>query len=89
MAFFRALVELELPATDDALQQLGDGEVEVLAQHSLRGNPMRFAHGRQRVRVDDAWRTGMGASARRAVTVVTWPLLLSYGYLRPTESEAP
>ena len=25
----------------------------------VRGNPMRFAHGRQRVRVDDAWRTGM------------------------------
>ncbi len=84
----RALEQLQLPATQDALQQLGDGEVEVLAQHSLRGNPMRFAHGRQRVRVDDAWRTGMGASTRRAVTAVTWPLLLSYGYLRPSESEA-
>ena len=44
---------------EEALAQLDDGEVEVLAQHSIRGNPMRFAHGRQRVRVDDAWRTGM------------------------------
>ena len=49
---------------------------------------MRFAHGRQRVRVDDAWRNGMARPTRRAVTAVTWPLLLTYGYLRPSESEA-
>ncbi len=58
------------------------GELEVAAQHSVRGNPMRFAHGRQQVRVDDAWRTQMRAGSRRVVTLVTWPLLLGYGYLR-------
>ncbi len=59
----------------------------MLAQHSIRGNPMRFAHGRQQVRVDDAWRTGMAKPARRLVTAVTWPLLLRYGYLRAERSE--
>ena len=46
------------------LSFLDSGEVEVGAhQHSIRGNPMRFEHGRQRVRVDDAWRTQMRAGA--------------------------
>ncbi len=84
----RALDQLEFAVSGEALNELEEGEVEVLAQHSIRGNPMRFAHGRQRVRVDDAWRDGMTRPTRRAVTAVTWPLLLTYGYLRPTESEA-
>ena len=83
----RALGTLEFDVPSEALGQLEDGEVEVLAQHSIRGNPMRFAHGRQRVRVDDAWRNGMARPTRRAVTAVTWPLLLTYGYLRPSEAE--
>ncbi len=84
----RALVELRIPVTEESLAELEDGEVEVAAQHSVRGNPMRFAHGRQRVVVDDAWRTGMSQSVRRVVTAVTWPLLLRYGYLRPKRSDA-
>ncbi len=84
----RSLDELGIPASDEALAELEDGEVEVAAQHSVRGNPMRFAHGRQRVVVDDAWRTGMARPVRRTVTAVTWPLLLRYGYLRPRRSDA-
>lgn len=77
----RVLARLD-PGTHD-LAFLDSGEVEVGAhQHSIRGNPMRFEHGRQRVRVDDAWRTQMRAGSRRLVTAVTWPLLLTYGYLR-------
>ncbi len=58
------------------------GSVEVSGQHSVRGNPMRFAHGRQQVRADEAWRTGMATKTRSIVVLVTWPLLLRYGYLR-------
>jgi hypothetical protein len=43
---------------------------------------MRFAHGRQQVRPDEAWRTGMARKTRSLVVLVTWPLLLRYGYLR-------
>ena len=63
------------------LSAVGDS-VEVSGQHSVRGNPMRFAHGRQKVRTDEAWRTGMAAKTRSIVVLVTWPLLLRYGYLR-------
>jgi hypothetical protein len=63
------------------LSAVGDS-VEVSGQHSVRGNPMRFAHGRQQVRTDEAWRTGMARKTRSIVVLVTWPLLLRYGYLR-------
>jgi hypothetical protein len=63
------------------LSAVGDS-VQVAGQHSVRGNPMRFAHGRQQVRADEAWRTGMARNTRSLVVVVTWPLLLRYGYLR-------
>ena len=63
------------------LSAVGDS-VEVSGQHSVRGNPMRFAHGRQKVRTDEAWRTGMATKTRSIVVLVTWPLLLRYGYLR-------
>jgi hypothetical protein len=78
----RVLDRLDAEPRD--LSFLDGGEVEVaLDQHSVRGNPMRFDHGRQRVRVDDAWRTQMRSGTRRLVTAVTWPLLLTYGYMRP------
>jgi hypothetical protein len=83
----RAQLERVLDGLDPGSRELGfldGGEVEVAAdQHSIRGNPMRFEHGRQTVRVDDAWRTQMRRGTRRLVTAVTWPLLLTYGYLRP------
>ena len=63
------------------LSAVGDS-VQVAGQHSVRGNPMRFAHGRQQVRADEAWRTGMAGKTRSLVVLVTWPLLLRYGYLR-------
>jgi hypothetical protein len=43
---------------------------------------MRFAHGRQRVKSDEAWRREMARPVRRAVLALTWPLLWRYGYLR-------
>jgi hypothetical protein len=64
------------------LSAIGADSVHVSGQHSVRGNPMRFAHGRQQVRPDEAWRTGMARKTRSLVVLVTWPLLLRYGYLR-------
>ena len=40
---------------------------------------------RQQVRPDEAWRTGMARKTRSIVVLVTWPLLLRYGYLRPRD----
>jgi hypothetical protein len=67
---------------DVDVSTLADGSVEVAGQHSVRGNPMRFSHGRQRVRADEAWRRDMARPVRRTVLALTWPLLWRYGYLR-------
>jgi hypothetical protein len=64
------------------LSGVGDS-VHVAGRHSVRGNPMRFAHGRQPVRADEAWRKGMARRTRSLVVLVTWPLLLRYGYRIP------
>ncbi len=49
--------------------------------HSIGGNPMRFQQGPVRLKEDDEWKTALRESDRRAVTFVTWPLLLRHGYL--------
>lgn len=49
--------------------------------HSISGNPVRFEQRPLKIRLDDEWQTQLGARNRRAVTVVTAPLLRRYGYL--------
>ena len=56
--------------------------VQLDTDHTVAGNPMRFEHGSFELRVDDAWRTSLDARDRRITTVLTWPLLAAYGYLR-------
>lgn len=54
---------------------------DLRATHTASGNPMRFTTGRIPIRHDDRWQTAMLASKRRAVTTLTLPLLMRYGYL--------
>jgi Sulfotransferase domain len=49
-------------------------------QHSVAGNPLRFAEGPVELRVDDQWRRDLPARQRRIVTTLTAPLLRLYGY---------
>jgi len=65
---------------DGAGDLLASAGLEIKPQHTLRGNPMRFATGLQRIRVDDEWVRLMPQRDRYAVTALTWPLLLRYGY---------
>ena len=78
----RVLHALGAGADETDLAALDAGTVDSADQHTIRGNPIRFARGAQRVKADDAWRTQMERSQRRVVLLVTWPLLLRYGYLR-------
>jgi|Deesub1362A_J573_1020465.scaffolds.fasta_scaffold03662_5 hypothetical protein len=48
--------------------------------HTASGNPMRFKHGKVEIRLDEEWKRKMLAYKRIAVTALTWPLLLRYGY---------
>jgi hypothetical protein len=74
------------PATGPALDRIDHGSVELTADHTVSGNPLRFQNGRLELRVDEAWRRGMARRHRLAVTAITWPLLFRYGYRR---SERP
>ncbi len=55
-------------------------EVRMAANHSVGGNPSRFQSGTVTVRRDEAWRERLSRGQRLAVTALTWPLLLRYGY---------
>jgi hypothetical protein len=70
------------PATGPALDRMDHGSVELATDHTVSGNPLRFRNGRLELRVDEAWRRSMARRQRLAVTAITWPLLLRYGYRR-------
>jgi hypothetical protein len=66
-----------------------DGSFERRREHTVGGNPDRWTTGREQVRLDDKWRREMSAPALAAVTGLTLPLLLRYGYplrVRPSSS---
>jgi hypothetical protein len=55
---------------------------ELRAGHTASGNPMRFTTGHVTIRPDERWRSAMPLTQRRAVTALTLPLLVQYGYAR-------
>ena len=57
-------------------------EVSLGVNHTVSGNPGRFGTGKKKLRLDEEWRTKMRWSHRKAVTALTSPLLLRYGYFR-------
>jgi sulfotransferase family protein len=59
---------------------LGDGSVELAANHTVDGNPMRLATGPIPIREDDEWRRRMDGGRRLMVSAFTSPLLARYGY---------
>lgn len=63
--------------------RLDDDGVTLAQTHSLGGNPMRYQTGRIPLRIDTAWRSGLTRRDRLTVTVIAWPMLWRYGYLRP------
>lgn len=55
-------------------------EVDVRPNHTVSGNPGRFAAGGLDVRPDDAWRSALPPSHHALTTAVTLPLLVRYHY---------
>lgn len=56
--------------------------VELAPDHSVWGNPMRLRSGPEVLKADEAWRAGMPDRDRHSVTLLSWPALARYGYLR-------
>lgn len=69
-----------VPPAPAQISQLATGSVELTADHTVAGNPMRFTTGRVELRLDEQWRERMPARDRRLVSVLTAPLQVLYGY---------
>ena len=78
-------------ATDLAVSFLDNGQFDFGPNHTVSGNPLRFKRGGVSLQIDDEWRRAMTGGERRRVVLLTWPLLLAYGYigLRPGRAGAP
>jgi UDP-N-acetylglucosamine transferase subunit ALG13 len=87
---YEEFIDQPLPALQGALRHAGlsaptlgflrGHEASMRANHTVDGNPMRLRSGPIELRVDDGWRTGMRPWQRRAVTAITAPLAMAYGY---------
>lgn len=67
-----------LPLVDEQTVSLG-------VSHTVSGNPNRFQTGTISLRLDEEWRTKMKSADKYAVTTLTAPLLLKYGYFGGNE----
>jgi hypothetical protein len=75
-----ALGALGLDEIAGDVRHIRDDEVDLPASHGLAGNPSRFTTGQVRLRPDDQWREAMPIGARRLVTALASPVLLTHGY---------
>lgn len=60
--------------------QMNESEVELGSHHIFSGNPMREKSGRLTIRLDTEWQSKLTGGQLAAVTAISWPLLLRYGY---------
>jgi len=72
--------QVGLPLDQQVLDALDAGTCALRPTHTVDGNPNRFATGVVRLRVDDQWRRELPWRARAVTTVLTAPLLRTYGY---------
>jgi hypothetical protein len=63
-----------------ALPFRGEREATIAPAHSVSGNPSRFETGTITLRPDEAWRANGKAGQNLLTTLLTWPLMLRYGY---------
>lgn len=59
---------------------LSENEIVLNQNHSVWGNPSRFKTGKVELKLDEAWKKEMEISDKFLSTVLTFPLLLRYGY---------
>jgi len=59
---------------------VGQHNAELGSSHTVSGNPNRFQTGHVRLRPDDEWAYRMRLRDKMLVTLLTFPLLIRYGY---------
>lgn len=53
--------------------------------HTVSGNPVRFTNKEIKIKPDVEWQHAMAIHQKWLVTLITWPLLLKYGYFQKDE----
>ena len=76
----KLLAELRIETT--SLEFLDDFRASLKTSHTVSGNPMRFERKEIKIQPDTQWQNDMAKSHKWLVTLLTWPLLLKYGYFR-------
>ncbi|MGN6378195.1 MAG: sulfotransferase [Gaiellales bacterium] len=84
----RIAAEVGGPTDEAAYGFVSDGIADIGVHHTVSGNRVRFRRGALRLSVDTEWRARMAWRDRKLVSVLTWPLLLGYGYLTPPATRA-
>ena len=69
-----------LDLDDATLPFIDDRTVELTANHTIAGNPVRFQAGRLELRDKAEWRKDQRFGARLTATLIALPLLRRYGY---------
>jgi len=72
---------LQSDASESDLAFLDSESAQLTPHHTVSGNPVRFQQGRVAVVLDDEWRSKMRVRDRIIVSLMTWPLLVAYGYV--------
>lgn len=65
-----------------SLDFLDGHRAKIQTVHTVSGNPLRFQQGIIEIRPDTEWQRKMKALDRYLVTLLTWPLLLYFGYFK-------
>lgn len=72
---------LKFIGSSSSAQGLVNGRtVKLSPNHTVSGNPSRFKTGEVELRLDNEWETGMRFVDRLASVLITWPLMIRYGY---------
>lgn len=69
-----------LGAADVRLDFVREQRVTLAPNHTVSGNPMRFAVGEVEIVLDREWRAHMARTDRWLMSALTYPLLRAYGY---------
>ena len=77
----RAVRHAGVDTHDGEFGFLENRAVSLGPNHMVDGNPLRFTVGSVPLQMDETWRRRLSTSRRIAVSILTFPFLMKYGYL--------
>ena len=78
------LLELftDLGIEQPSLDFMDGSHANLKTSHMVSGNPVRFTNKEIKIKPDIEWQHAMAKRHKWLVTLITWPLLLKYGYFK-------